>query len=141
MKTQMTLTQNKFSLKSLSMIGVFLIALLISNPIYAQTDKVSSNDDITVKGVVKDEFGQPLEANISLKGTKVGTFADTDGAFTFPKELKKNDVLIFTHLGFNTTEITIDEKSTFLEITMGTEVVEMLGAPQVDKPYKSKRKK
>jgi hypothetical protein len=99
----------------------------------------STNQDIIVKGIVNDELGQPLEANITLKGTKTGTFADKDGAFIFPKELKNNDVLIFTHLGFNTTEITIVEKSTFLEVTMSSEVVEMVGAPQVDKPYKSKR--
>ncbi|GGG40324.1 hypothetical protein GCM10010976_09910 [Bizionia arctica] len=118
-----------------------MIALLVSNPIYAQTDKASTNEEITVKGVVKDEFSQPLEANITLKGTTVGTSTDKDGTFTFPKELKKNDILIFTHLGFNTTEIKINEKHTFLEVTMGTEVVEMLGAPEVDKPYKSKRNK
>lgn len=144
MKTQMTLTQNNFSLKklmkSVSLIGIFMMALLISNPIYAQTDKASSSEDLAVKGVVNDEFGNPLEANITLKGTQVGTSADKDGAFTFPKELKKNDVLVFTHLGFNTTEIKIDEKHPFIEVTMGTEVIEMSGALAVDKPYKSKRK-
>jgi hypothetical protein len=143
MKTQITLTQNRFGLKKLKktigLIGIFMIALLVSNPIYAQTDNASTNGDITVKGVVNDEFGNPLEASIILKGTQLGTSADKDGAFTFPKDLKKGDVLIFTHLGFNTIEITIVEKSTFLEITMSSEVIEMVGAPQVDKPYKSKR--
>ncbi|TYA53094.1 carboxypeptidase-like regulatory domain-containing protein [Formosa maritima] len=137
MKTHMTLTQNRNSLKlkkAMGLIGIFIFTLLASVPINAQTD-------ITVKGIVTDEFGQPLEANITLKGANVGTFSDKDGTFTFPKELKKNDVLIFTHLGFNTIERTIDEKSSFLEISMGTEIVEMAGALEVDKPYKSKRKK
>jgi hypothetical protein len=142
MKTNMILTQNRFSLnlkKTIGLIGVFMIVLLVANPIYSQTNMTSTNQDIIVKGVVNDELGQPLEANIVLKGTKIGTSASKDGTFTFPKELKQNDVLIFTHLGFNTTEITIDEKSTFLDVTMSSEMVEMVGAPQVDKPYKSKR--
>jgi hypothetical protein len=142
MKTNKILLQNRFSIKlnkTIGLIGVFIIVLLVSNPIYSQTTMTSTNQDIIVKGIVNDELGQPLEANITLKGTKTGTFADKDGAFIFPKELKNNDVLIFTHLGFNTTEITIVEKSTFLEVTMSSEVVEMVGAPQVDKPYKSKR--
>lgn len=142
MKTTKILTQNRFSLKlkkTIGLIGVFIIVLLFSNTINAQTNIASTNQDLIVKGVVNDELGKPLEANIILKGTKIGTFANEVGAFTFPKELKKNDILIFTHLGFNTTEIKITENNTFIEVTMSSDVVEMLGAPQVDKPYKSKR--
>jgi len=143
MRTNKILIHNRFSLKLknlIGLIGFFIIVLLVSNPIHAQTDMASTNQGITVEGVVNDEFGKPLEANIILKGTKIGTFANEDGTFTFPKELKQNDILIFTHLGFNTTEITIVENNTFLEVTMSSDVVEMLGAPQVDKPYKSKSK-
>jgi hypothetical protein len=142
MKTKKILKEHRFSLnlkKAIGLIGAFIIVLLVSNPIYAQTNMDSTNQGIIVKGVVIDDLGQPLEANIVLKGTKIGTFANKDGTFTFPEELKKNDILIFTHLGFNTTEITIVEKNTFLEVTMSSEVVEMVGAPQVDKPFKSKR--
>ena len=141
MRTNKILIQNRFSLKPknlIGLIGFFIIVLLVSNPIHAQTDMASTNQDITVEGVVYDELGKPLEANITLKGTKVGTFASEDGTFTFPKELKQNNILIFTHLGFNTIEIKIDKSSTFLEVNMSSDVVEMLGAPQVDKPYKSK---
>ena len=145
MKTHITVSQKTTSFKklkrTLGLISIFIIAILASNPMYAQTDKASSKEDITVKGIVNDESGLLLEANISLKGSKIGTSSDKNGAFTFPKALKKNDVLVFTHLGYNTTEIKIDENSTFLEITLSSELIEVLGALEVDKPYKSKRSK
>ncbi len=88
----------------------------------------------TVKGVVKDEEGQPLTgANIFLKGSPaVGTVADLDGAFEFPRQLQPGDILVFSFVGYETREyeITVDtpafieiELELFAELTGEVEVV------------------
>ncbi|WP_259069586.1 SusC/RagA family TonB-linked outer membrane protein [Mucilaginibacter sp. X4EP1] len=60
----------------------------------------------TVKGTVKDAGGQPLiGVNIAVKGTNKGTQSDVNGNFTI--DANAGDVLVFTYIGFNKTEVTV----------------------------------
>ena len=143
MKTQLTITQKAFGLEHLgkrafTFIGIVLMTLLVANTTYAQTDKASA-DAVTVKGLVSDEEGPLPGVNVTLKFAEVGTSTDRNGTFTFPKALKVGDVLVFSYLGYETQEIRIRKNMTFIKLLLSTDLVEILGAVNEDKPYKSKR--
>lgn len=124
------------------LLTIFCFALFNLNSVMAQTNPTASAaNEITVKGLVINEDGALPGVNILLKGTKSGTVTDMDGTFTFPVKLKPNDVLIFQYIGYTTQEITIKTDSSFLKVELSPDLVEILGALDVDKPYKSKRKK
>lgn len=136
-------THFKFTQKSFGLIAI-LIALLICNPMYAQnkntTTTSQSPQEITIKGTVSDENGPLPGANIALKGnTEVGAISDENGAFTFPKKLKPGDILVFSFLGYEMKEIKIKKNTTFLKVVLSSDFVEILGALESNKPYKSKR--
>lgn len=146
MKTHVTLAQNRADLITSKMIqyfffGLFMIATVAFNSISAQT-QTTSNTEITVKGIVTDDNGPlPLPGvNIVLKGSKIGAITDENGAFTFPKALSSGDVLVFSYLGYEKQEIKIDTSTTFINLVLSTDLVEIMGAPNTDIPYKSKRK-
>lgn len=66
-----------------------------------------------IYGSVKDSNGNPLPgANVTLKGTSIGTTTDIKGNFSLnvPEEA---DILVVSYIGFQTLEITIGNKSTF----------------------------
>ncbi|OUS03563.1 hypothetical protein A9Q86_01240 [Flavobacteriales bacterium 33_180_T64] len=139
-------TQFKFPQKNLAIITLVMVALLAYNPLYAQTEKTisttQSTKEITVKGSVSDENGPLLGASVSLKGSDVGIIVvNENGAFTFPRALKLGDILVFSFLGYETKEIKIQENTAFLKVMMTSDVVEILGALESNKPYKSKRPK
>lgn len=58
---------------------------------------------IKVTGTVKDKVGAPMPAvNIVVKGTTIGTSADSEGRYEIQAE--ENDVLVFSFIGFKTQE-------------------------------------
>lgn len=141
MKTQVLSAQHKADLITNRMvqyllIGLFMIASVAFNSMYAQT---TINTEINVKGMVSDEIGPLTGVNIALEGSNVGAITDTDGTFIFPKALQPGDVLVFSYLGYETRRIKIKEDTSFLNLTMVSEAIDIVGAVAVDKPYKSKR--
>lgn len=76
-----------------------LLSLIMVMGLYAQT--------MTVTGVVMAE-GEPdpvIGANVMVKGTTNGTITDFDGNFVL--EAKKGDVLVFSYMGYKSTELTV----------------------------------
>ncbi len=141
MKTHVTLAQKRSGIITSRMIqhlfvGLFLIATVAFNSISAQT---ISNTEISVKGMVSDEYGPLTGVNIALKGSNVGAITDTDGTFIFPKALKPNDILVFSYLGYETQRVKIKADTNFINLQMVQEAIDIVGALAVDKPYKSKR--
>lgn len=132
MKTQ-TITQNQ----NVKLFFVLAFVFFFSSVLTAQ--------EIQVKGVVKGksaEFTEILNgANVYLKDTNVATSTNRKGEFTFPQKLKVGDVLVISYLGYLKKQIKINEKSTFLDITLQEDDNEMLGALQTNKRYQSKRNK
>ncbi|MDD4593318.1 MAG: SusC/RagA family TonB-linked outer membrane protein, partial [Parabacteroides sp.] len=64
--------------------------------------------DITVKGTVHDEKGEPIiGANILIKGTSTGVITDFNGLFNL-KVPSSNAVLIISYIGYETQEISIN---------------------------------
>ena len=144
MNTQLTLTQKK-SVKAFSILGIMMLALLAFNPIYAQTNTATTttvaSNERTISGLVSNENG-PLEGvNVIQKGTRNGAVTNAKGEFTFPVKLKTGDILVFTYLGYENQNISIKDDTTFIKLVLTEDLVEMIGALDSAKPYKSKRKK
>ncbi|WP_299188444.1 carboxypeptidase-like regulatory domain-containing protein [uncultured Aquimarina sp.] len=103
----------------------------------------STQNNITVKGIVS-ENGVPLPgANIVLQGTNIGTSTDFDGNFEFPIALKKGDVLVFSYIGFTSKKVMIrDQKSAndvALKVNLKMDGCVLMGKVAVKKVYSSKR--
>lgn len=134
-----TLTIKKIT----QLLGIMMITALFSCPLNAQNKDTASatvaDQQLTVKGKVTDEKGPLPGVNIILKGSKVGAVTDVNGEFTFPKLLSSGDVLVFSFLGYDKQEVKIDSKNTYINLLMSDDVIEMMGAPSSDKPFKSKR--
>ncbi len=142
MKTQLKFNQKK-ALSTLGYVTVLMIAVLMFNPVYGQSEKKTSTEvaqnERTIKGIVSNEEG-PLEtASIRLKGSNIGTVSNSKGEFTFPKSLKTGDVLLISYLGYDTIEIKIKDDTTFIRPMLTEDLIEFVGALNTDKPYKSKR--
>ena len=64
-----------------------------------------------VSGIVTDDYNDPLSAvSVSVKGTSLGTSSDLDGSYSL--SVSKGDVLVFSFVGFNSQEISMDGEST-----------------------------
>lgn len=102
--------------------------------------------DIEVKGIVSAENLPLPGVNIYLEGSNIGTQTDFNGKFTFPKKLKKGDVLIFAYLGYESKKVIVATKNANpkIALTMDVRFEEtsciLLGAVDVKKVYSSKKK-
>ena len=66
---------------------------------------------IGVKGIVNDTEGNPLPGvNIIVKGTDNGSSTDADGTFSITAP-NKNSTLIFSFIGFETIEYSLNNKT------------------------------
>lgn len=79
---------------------IFFLLLLVGSVVSAQT----------VTGAVSDANGPLPGASVVLKGTTTGTQTDFDGNYTINAE--SNATLIFSYVGFKTTELAVDGQST-----------------------------
>lgn len=89
---------------------LLLVVLLMGTAnMYAQQAK-------RVTGVVKDTSGETvIGANVSAKGTTIGTITDFDGKFTL--DIPENAVLQISYIGFTGQEIPVGNRS-FFEVTL-----------------------
>ncbi len=79
--------------------------------------KATVVDEKSVTGKVTDTNGEALVGvNIVVKGTTKGTLTDVDGQFKM--NIERNDILVFSFVGFKTQEIKITDNITVLNIKM-----------------------
>jgi hypothetical protein len=128
----------------------------VSNPDPAKQEVVNARRvstavlasvDQPVKGIVKDEDGNPIPGvNIVLKGTSVGMITDASGKFEFPQNVKEGDVLVFSFIGYKTEEFGITRiAGEPISITMILDVeilgdLVVMGEVDVEQPYAPKSK-
>ncbi|UII28373.1 MG2 domain-containing protein [Fulvivirga maritima] len=63
-----------------------------------------------VEGVVRNNAGDPLPGvNIIVKGTNQGTVTNMDGRYSI--KASKKDVLVFSFVGYNSTEVLVNDKN------------------------------
>lgn len=77
-------------------ITVFLLALSFSLTAFSQ---------VKITGIVSDNISVLPNANIIVKGTRTGTTTNLDGFFEL--EVKKNDTLSISYLGYATKDVII----------------------------------
>ena len=96
----------------------FLIIMLFSLPALAQTYEVN--------GIVTDSDGQSLPGvSISVKNGQSGTSTDFEGNYSLG--VTNGDILVFTFVGFETLEITMDGSATVnVSMTQGVELSEVV---------------
>jgi hypothetical protein len=83
----------KFLLSIITVIWIFAL------PVYGQRGGIS------VKGKVIDYEQHPLElVNVSIKGTALGTITNSVGEFTLPPISEKTITIIFSFIGYQTSE-------------------------------------
>lgn len=93
---------------------IFLFFSLLSLLSYAQVKDISGV-------VVDDETGEPLlGVTIMIKGTSKGSITDMDGNFSL--KAAKNDVLVFTYMGYKEHTEKIGDKNV-LKISMEQDAV------------------
>lgn len=98
----------RFSKPILTRLGHAALIICITL-LSALTMSAASAPAITVQGTVTSEAdGEPLiQATIKIKGTKTVTFTDIDGKYTI--KAPKGSTLVFSYIGFKTTEATADK--------------------------------
>ncbi len=79
-----------------------------------------------VSGAVTDDSNDPLPAvSVVVKGTTNGTSSDFDGKYSL--EVSQGDVLVYSFVGFNRKEITMDGSSTLnVVLTAGVALDEIV---------------
>lgn len=83
------------------------LALLCHMAVYSQT---------TINGTVTDDAGEPLAGvNIVEKGTSNGTATDFDGNYEI--EVTEDATLVFSYIGFNSSEVITSGEST-IDVTL-----------------------
>ncbi|WP_298418741.1 carboxypeptidase-like regulatory domain-containing protein [uncultured Kordia sp.] len=133
MKIQLTST------RKLWYTTMLVFAIFAFNPMFGQSNTTTSQKGKTIKGIVSNESGPILGANVILKDTNMGVVTNEKGEFTFPTALKTGDVLVISFIGYKTKEFKIKDTTTFIKLTIYEEVFEFTGAPNSNKRYKSKR--
>lgn len=113
---------------------------IVSNKDYEKSD---FDNKITVTGIISNEIGPIIGANVYLKNYNISTQTDVNGKFTFPKQLKIGDVLIVSYIGYKNKEIIVsrENQSDSISYIIKLDNFEriMLGEVSTNKVYKSKR--
>ena len=110
--------RSRFALKYLLMGLTISCICLTSVQLFAHDLPVNENSSdrfaIMVTGKVVDEKGTPLGGvSITEKGTQNATISGIDGSFSIPVSGEKS-VLLITHIGYNTQEVTVAGNKTLL---------------------------
>jgi TonB-linked outer membrane protein, SusC/RagA family len=86
-----------------------IIALSITGNAYAGINHIQEvavmQQQIRLKGLIKDATGGMAGASIAIKGTNKGTTSDINGNFTLDG-VKKGDIIVISFIGYLTQEIT-----------------------------------
>ncbi|MEP6928550.1 MAG: SusC/RagA family TonB-linked outer membrane protein, partial [Flavobacterium sp.] len=110
----------KFNLKTIItvlfvMVAVFKVNAASTSDSGKKSEILDNNTeaDITIKGVIRDELGQPMiGVTILPKGSARGTTSDFDGSFTIVVP-SGTETLLFSYVGYENKEITLGGKTDF----------------------------
>ena len=94
--------------------------------------------EMKIKGNVKDEGLGMLGVSVVVKGTTRGVATDNHGNFEL--KVDRNDVLVFSSMGYTTQEVKVG-KQTNLKVVMLPEVEELVGIEKVAVAYGTADKK
>ncbi len=98
-----------------------------------QPNLIQQFDTVNIRGIVFDEYGNPLPGvSVYFEETpEIGTATDIDGKYQITKVLERQETLVFSFLGFEAQVIEISGKNliniTLKEATVGLEGVIITG--------------
>ena len=103
----------------------FLDDVVVIKPVEVKNPEMGvPQEKVTVKGVVRDEAGNPLPGvAILLKGTTLGTATDSEGKYTLALP-EGNYTLVFSMLGMKVREEVVGNR-TEINVVMQKDVAEM----------------
>lgn len=83
----------------------------------------AAQGDLRITGTVLADDGEPIPgATILVKGTSNGTISDVDGKYSL--NAGTNDVLVFSFIGYATTELPVNGRS-IVDLTMNLDVQQL----------------
>ena len=84
---------------------------------------IAYSQQISVKGIVKDQIGEPvIGANVLVRGTTNGVITNVNGEFIL--SASKSDVLVVSFVGYTTQEIPVSEKQMTIVLKEDTELLD-----------------
>lgn len=87
------------------------------------TSVIAYSQQISVKGIVKDQIGEPvIGANVLVRGTTNGVITNVNGEFIL--SASKSDVLVVSFVGYTTQEIPVSEKLMTIVLKEDTELLD-----------------
>ena len=87
------------------------------------TSVIAYSQQISVKGIVKDQIGEPvIGANVLVRGTTNGVITNVNGEFIL--SASKSDVLVVSFVGYATQEIPVSEKQMTIVLKEYTELLD-----------------
>lgn len=87
------------------------------------TSVIAYSQQISVKGIVKDQIGEPvIGANVLVRGTTNGVITNVNGEFIL--SASKSDVLAVSFVGYTTQEIPVSEKQMTIVLKEDTELLD-----------------
>lgn len=87
------------------------------------TSVIAYSQQISVKGIVKDQIGEPvIGANVLVGGTTNGVITNVNGEFIL--SASKSDVLVVSFVGYTTQEIPVSEKQMTIVLKEDTELLD-----------------
>lgn len=89
------------------------------------TSVIAYSQQISVKGIVKDQIGEPvIGANVLVRGTTNGVITNVNGEFIL--SASKSDVLVVSFVGYTTQEIPVSEKQMTIVLKEDTELLDQV---------------
>lgn len=87
------------------------------------TSVIAYSQQISVKGIVKDQIGEPvIGANVLVRGTTNGVITNVNGEFILSASIQ--DVLVVSFVGYTTQEIPVSEKQMTIVLKEDTELLD-----------------
>lgn len=100
---------------------IVLIKREFPKEVYKSTLKKEIPIKIAIKGIVKDQYGNPLPGvSVLEKGTTNGTTTDFDGLYAIAVK-DQNSVLTFSYIGYATKEVIVNNQIS-INVTLQEEV-------------------
>lgn len=87
------------------------------------TSVIAYSQQISVKGIVKDQIGEPvIGANVLVRGTTNGVITNVNGEFIL--SASKSDVLVVSFVGYTTNTCNVSEKQMTIVLKEDTELLD-----------------
>lgn len=94
--------------------------IVSAEPVLTMTPHADAVNSVSqtkvIKGVVNDQYGAVIGANVHVKGTTIGTITDMDGGFSL--EVPLNSTLEISYIGYLTQEVKVTSATRDIRVVL-----------------------